>query len=112
VRGTATLFCAAFGAFVGDDISLLRVGLDEDRLHKSETLASAVSGIFVNMYRPKTERAMVARGRAERFYLTPAMSADESRIVFCKSFIFKFHIFASFLLFFEKSSLFILNFVV
>jgi hypothetical protein len=112
VRGTATLFCAAFGAFVGDDISLLRVGLDEDRLHKTEALAGAVAGVFVDMYRPQTEGAVVARGRAEWLYLSSAMTADESRVVFCKSFIFKLHIFASFLLFFEKSSLFILNFVV
>ena len=103
MRGAAALFGAAFGAFVGDDISLLRVGLDEDRLHQTEALAGAVAGIFVNMNRPQAERAMVARGRAERLYLSSAMSADESRIVFCKSFIFKLHFFASFFAFLKKA---------
>ena len=101
--GAATLFGSAFGAFVGDDISLLRVGLDEDRLHKTEALAGAVAGVFVDMYRPQTEGAVVARGRAERLYLSSAMTADESRVVFCKSFIFKLHFFASFFAFLKKA---------
>ena len=78
VRGAATLFGTAFGAFVRDDISLFEVGLDEDGLHKTQALASAVAGVFVNMYRPQTEGAMVARGRTERFYLASAMTADEA----------------------------------
>ena len=78
MRGAATFFCAAFGAFVRDDISLFEVGLDEDGLHKTEALAGAVAGVFVNMYRPQTEGAMVARGRTERFYLAAAVTADEA----------------------------------
>ena len=64
------------------------------------------------MYRPQAEGAMVARGRAERLYLASAMTADESRIVFGESFILKSHNFCLFSLFFEKSSLFIDEFVV
>ena len=48
--GAATLFGTAFGAFVRDDISLFEVGLDKDGLHKTEALACAVAGVFVNMY--------------------------------------------------------------
>jgi hypothetical protein len=66
-------------------------------------LASAVAGIFVNMYRPKTVRAMVAGGRSERLYLASAMTADESRVVFGESFVFEFHFFASFLSFLKKA---------
>ena len=101
--GAAALFGAAFGAFVRDDIAFFEVGLNEDRLHKPQALAGAITGVFVNMYRPQAERAMVARGRAERLYLSSAMSADESRVVFCKSFIFKLHFFASFFAFLKKA---------
>ena len=53
--GAATLFGTAFGAFVRDYVPLLRVGLDKDRLHKSQAFASAVAGIFIDMYRPQAE---------------------------------------------------------
>ena len=62
VGGAATFFCAAFGAFMRDDISLFEIGLNEDGLHKPQAFAGAVAGVFVNMYRPQAEGAMVARG--------------------------------------------------
>ena len=76
--GAATLFGTAFGAFMRDDISLFEIGDDEDGLHKTEALASAVAGVFVNMYRPQAEGTMIARGRTERFYLASAVTADEA----------------------------------
>ena len=60
--GAATFFGSAFGAFVGDDISLFEVGDDEDGLHQTEAFAGAVAGVFIDMYRPQAEGTMVARG--------------------------------------------------
>ena len=60
VRGAAALFSTAFGAFVRNDISLFEVGDDKDRLHQTKALASAVAGVFINMYRPQAEGTMVA----------------------------------------------------
>ena len=60
VRGAVALNFAATGAFVYDDVALFCVRLDLYRLHKSVALAGTVSGIFVDVQRPKAEGAVVA----------------------------------------------------
>ncbi len=80
--GTATVYFTAFGAFVDDDVAFFSVRLNSDGLHKPPALARSVSGIYVDMDRPKAERTMIPRGITERLHGLPAVSADESAVVF------------------------------
>ena len=72
----------ALGASVQNNISLFGVGNYLDRLHRRAALAGAVAGIYVNVERPKTERAVIARGVSKWKHLLAAMCTDKSVVVF------------------------------
>ena len=82
MRGTAALDGSASDAAVSYDISSPRVRYRRDRLHLPAAGAGAVAGVFVHMERPEAERAVIARGVAERLDLPAAMRAHKAGIVF------------------------------
>lgn len=50
----------ALGAFVNDDITLLRIGDTADRLHLSPAFVGTVTGVLVNMERPEADGTVIA----------------------------------------------------
>ena len=87
VRGAVAVKLAAFGATVNDHVPLFGVGLYAHGLHLTAALVCAVARIDINVQRPQTKRAMVARGVAQRLDRLSAMRANESVVVFCKPFL-------------------------
>ena len=88
VRGFVAVYLAAFGAFVKNDVALLRVGNDLYGVHYRAAFARSVAGVNIYVERAEALRAMVARGVAEGFYLKAAVGADKAVIVFCKKLLF------------------------
>ena len=88
IGGAAAGNGAADGAAVDDDEPPAGVRLGADRLHQPAAGVGAVAGVDVHVERPEAERAMVARGVAERGDLAAAMRADETAVVFGKPFLF------------------------
>ena len=82
MRRLVSVNFVAFCASVKNYVSLLGVSYYLDGLHRRATLASAVTRIYVNVKRPKAKRAVIARGVAKRQYLTSAMCAYKSVVVF------------------------------
>ena len=58
----------------------------------------AISGQDIDVQGPQAKRTMVARGIAQRFNLTTAMSADKACVVFGESFVFQLHVCLPFVL--------------
>ena len=86
IRGrAATAKLAALFTAVGDDKAFFGIGLALDGLKPTLTLAGAVAGVFIDMYRPKTVRAVVAGGIYQRRHLFFAVLADKTAVIFCKS---------------------------
>ena len=77
MRRAVSLYRAAFFAFVNDDITLFRIGLDPYRTHYAAARICPVARIYINMKRAETSRTMIARTVAERMNLETAISADE-----------------------------------
>ena len=88
MRRLVSVYLAASRAFVDDYVALFRVGNYLDRLHRRLALAGAVTGIYIEVERPKAEGAMVSGGIAKRLYFLAAMGADKAVIIFRKSFAF------------------------
>ena len=72
----------ALCASVQNNVSLFGVGNYLDWLHGCAALAGAVAGVYVNVERPKTERAVIARGVSKWKHLLAAMCTDKSVVVF------------------------------
>ena len=79
---------AAFGAAMNDDVSFAGIRLGTDRLHLPAAGVCSVTGIDVYVQRPETKRAVIARGKAQRFNLFSAMRANKAAIIFAKAFLF------------------------
>ena len=94
VGGAVAVKLAAFGTAVNDHVSLSRVGLHADRLHRSAALVGAIPGIDVHVQGPQAKRAVVARGVAQGQDLFSAMRANKAAVVFGKAFLF--HVFHPF----------------
>lgn len=77
----------AFGAAVIDDKSMLGIRLGADGLHLTAAGIGAVTGVDINVKRPETEGAMIARGKAERQDLFVTVRADEAAVVFGEPFL-------------------------
>ena len=60
VGGTATAYLAAFLAFMDDNVALFGIRLGTDRLERTAAIAKAVTGIYIDMHRPKAKRAMIS----------------------------------------------------
>ncbi len=88
VGGAVSVYLTAFCTAVYYNIALAWIGDGGNRLHKSAALVCTVSGIYIDMYRPKTVRAMVARAFSERLHLPAAVLADKSAVIFAESFYF------------------------
>ena len=86
--GFVATYRAAFGAFVGDYISLFRVGLSRYRNHKSAAAACSVAGVIIQMKRAKTARTVIAARIAERLNVKSAILAYEFFVFFFKKLCF------------------------
>ena len=64
-----------------DYIALLRVGLGKDRFERRAAFGCAVARVLVDMQRPETVRAVIARRIAERRDLPAAMLSDKAAVV-------------------------------
>ena len=82
MRGFVAVYFVTLRASVKNDIPLFWIGNYLDGLHRRATLTSAVTGIYVNVKRPKAKRAVIARGVAEGQYLTSTVRTDKSVVVF------------------------------
>ena len=82
VRGAATAYLAALGTAVDDYISPPCIRLGSYRLHKAAARVLPVAGIFVNVHRPQTERAVIARRIPQRLDLPTAVGADKAAVIF------------------------------
>ena len=78
----------ALGATVNNDVTLACVGLGANGLHLSAASIGSVTGVDVYVQGPKTKRAVIARCKAQGFYLFSAMCANKAAIVFAKAFLF------------------------
>jgi len=88
VRRAVSVYFAAFGAFIYDNISLSRIGNGGHGLHWSLALVCPVARIYINVYRPETKRTVIARAFAERQDLLAAVLTNKSAVIFGKSFYF------------------------
>jgi hypothetical protein len=95
VRRLVSVYLAAFGAFMQNDVSLFWVCDSFYGAHDRAAFACSVAGIYVHVQGAEAFRAMVSGGVAEGLYLEAAVGADEAVIVFCKKLLF--HIVYSFL---------------
>ena len=84
--GAATADLAAFGTAVDYNVTLFGVGLGAYGLQQATAFIGAVAGVDVHVYGPQAKGAMVAGGIAQGLYLSAAMGADKSAVVFCKAF--------------------------
>ena len=82
VGGFVSVNFAATRAFMNDYIAFFGIRHDLDRFHRCAAFAGAVTGIYVNVKRPKAIRAMVSRGISKRLDLATAVRADKSVVVF------------------------------
>ena len=73
---------AADGATVSYDEAAAGIGFYGYRLHKPAALRGTVAGVDIDMERAEAERAVIARGVAERFGLPAAMRAHKAGIIF------------------------------
>ena len=81
MRRLVSVNFVALCASVQDNVSLFGVCHDLDGLHGRAAFASAVAGIYVNVERPKTERAVIARGVTEREHLLATVRTNKSVVV-------------------------------
>ena len=102
VRRTVSSYSAAFFASVYYYISLFGIGKHLYGAQMSVTFLGSVAGVFVNVERPQTKGAVIARAVSEWLYFLSAVRADKGVVVFCKSLLFKFHI---------KPSVYLVDFV-
>ena len=88
IRGLVTSESSASSALVRDhESAALRIGLRSYGIHYSSAVGRAVSRVYVKVEAAETLRTMVARRVPERRHLGSAVLADESAVVFCKSFL-------------------------
>lgn len=85
-----SLYLAALFAFMNDDIALLRVRLHPDRAHDTAARICPVAGVYIDMERAKTARAMISRAVAKRLNLKTAIFTDKRIIVFGKKLLLHF----------------------
>jgi hypothetical protein len=85
---TVAVDFSALGATVNNDVALSCIGLGANGLHLPTASVGSVSGVDVNVQRPKTKRAVVARGKAQGLDLFAAMRANKAAIIFAKAFLF------------------------
>ena len=90
VSSSVAMRLSALFATINYYISFSRVCNCRDRLHKAATLICSVARIYINMYRPKAKRAMISWALSERFHLSAAVCANESAVIFGKSFYFHY----------------------
>jgi hypothetical protein len=76
------------GATVNNDVALSCIGLGANGLHLPAAGIGAVTGVDVYVQRPKTKRAVVARGKAQGLYFFSTVRANKAAIVFAKAFLF------------------------
>jgi len=82
VRGAVSVDLTATRAFVNDYVALFGVGYYLDWLHGRAAFAGAVTGIDVDVERPKAKGAVIARRISKRLYFTSAVGAHKSRVIF------------------------------
>ena len=88
VRCLVATESSASAALVRDHKSAaLVVGLRSHGIHDRTALGRAIPGIYVEVQAAEALRTVVARGVSERGDLGSAVFADESAVVFCKSFL-------------------------
>lgn len=88
VCGLVPTESSAFAALVRDHESTpLVVGLCGHGIHYPAAIGRAIPRIYVEVEAAEALRTVVARRVAERGYLRSAVFADESAVVFCKSFL-------------------------
>ena len=88
VRRLVSFYLAAFCAAVNDNKALFGGGLNADRLHFALALRGSVTGVHVEVKRPKAKGAVIARAVAKGLDLLPAVFANKGGVVFSKSFLF------------------------
>ena len=79
-------YLAAFCAAVDDNVPLFGVGLGANGLKQAAALVGTVTGVDVDVYGPQAKGTVVAGGISQRLYLSAAMRADKSAVVFRKAF--------------------------
>ena len=82
MSGFVSVNFTATRAFMDNDKSLFGVGQGLNRAQDTAAIVCSVTGIYVNVKRPKAKGAVVARRVFEWTDLRPAMYADESVVVF------------------------------
>ena len=85
---TVTAYFTAFFALMNNNKSSFRVGLGADRSQKAAALVGAITGIYINMYRPKAKGTMISRACSHRENLFATMQANKCLVFFRKAFLF------------------------
>jgi hypothetical protein len=81
VSGAVAVYLSATGALMDDHVSFFGIGLNANGLHQSHALAGAVSGIYINVYRPKAKGAVVSGAVSQGLHVLTAMGAGKAAIV-------------------------------
>ncbi len=84
-RRTVASQIAAFVAFVGYYVTLLRIGCAGYRHKQASAIRCTVAGVYVDMHRAQTPGAMVAAGFTQGQNLKSAVAAHKTLIVFGKA---------------------------
>ena len=79
---------AAFAAFMDYDISFFRVRLRRYRVHDAAAFGGSVAGVYIEVERTKTARAVISRRIPEREDLKTAVFADKAAVVFGEKLLF------------------------